>query len=172
MLGTRFGVVLGLIDAVTFSSLIASLLTALALLACRDDPAFSASATEVHTDADELAERILLPEGVLTVKWIVSAVGSSSSAVPGPTDTTLVAYLTLSADAWKRLSVSGEEPTKLRTEHARALLPLRLLEGNQAGGDFVELSCRKVNADLAKSWYVQLHAVRCGDGLLSVFRSK
>lgn len=158
----------------TLRFLSAMLLGAALITSCRDEPSAIEPApdTVAKTDLVRLAELIHLPRGVEDGKWTVRPIRPGGSRVPGPTDTILLAYLKLSADGWKELTLGESKAVDLRTQDARALMPQSLLEGQNLEAETVQISCRQVKVDLAKAWDAQVSANRCGDGLLAVFRSK
>ena len=83
---------------------------------------------EVRDDLPLLRTRINLPATVIGAKWTVLPLGSSTTGVPGPTDTILYAYLTASDDQPLSFGAqprqgSPQQSITLPTDVAEAIIP-------------------------------------------------
>ncbi len=121
----------------------------------------------VHTDVAGLAERLSLPVGVRSARWLVVASGSSGSLAPGPTDTTLFALVELEGDAWTALQGrAGTATQEVPEEVARVLFVPDALAALQAHAGGRRIQGRRYDVQAwSKNPYSGDEALRLGDAL-------
>ena len=130
------------------------------------------------SDLAALAQRVRLPAGAAGARWFVRARRREGSRlVPGPTDTVLIAYVTLTASGWAAaaplVKQSAPRASKIPVEDARALLPPAMLASLPSDGSRVTLTGVPLDlSSLDSSLYHPGGALRIGDGFLASFYTR
>ncbi len=125
----------------------------------------------VHTELARLAQWIELPPGAIAAHWVVRPRGVGDPNVPGPTDTVLTAFVSISPEGWgeieRKLGPSTGRGT-LRVEEtlARAILPSAGQGAQTVSGSCVLDGPEYPLANLAKAHYAPGTALRWQDGLV------
>jgi hypothetical protein len=130
----------------------------------------------VRTDVNLLGRRIRLPLGTNQATWMVQPLGASDSAVPGPTDTELYAFLKLSPEGWSEVTAAGKlsaTESVVLPDAVAAIVPSETLESAPRQQSGYRLEGEQYYADyFSLGPYRGLYALRVGDGLLVRLQSR
>jgi hypothetical protein len=144
----------------------------------RDDANTPMLTSTPSSDIAALAQRVRLPVGVSAARWFVRARRPPGSRlVPGPTDTVLIAYVTLTPSGWAAAAplIKQLEPVtkRISVEDARALLPPATLSSLPTDGMRVELTGIPLDlSPLDTAIYHPSAGLRIGDGFFASFYTR
>jgi hypothetical protein len=141
----------------------------------------------VHDDLAGLQRFAKLPAGSLSTKWTRRAVGASGRS-PGPTDSMVIAYVTLTQEAWAALApasapaATDERPWELPAEDdvvvisqrlADVLLPTTVVQtAERTEREMLRIrGSTTLRQELGVSPYRARKAVRLSDGLYIALQS-
>jgi hypothetical protein len=145
---------------------------ALTAVSChRNQNADSRYTPTLHTDIAGLREKVDLPPGVGSARWVVRPRGKLSAA-PGPTDVELFAYVAIPSSDWPTFESAlgvptGNEIVEVPEPVSKLIVDSTALVGLPRSGDGVRVTGPAYGIrDRTRMPYRGDVAVRLGDGLV------